>query len=112
MRNSKNKPFNIPNGFFEKQRTEILDATSEKHHIHKGHVIKRKLVVRSLAMAASLTAIGILSIVWINKSTDKCASFICLLESTDFNNLSESDYNTLDIWEENLIDEEFELLEL
>ena len=47
MRNSKNKPFNIPNGFFEKQRTEILDATSEKHHIHKGHVIKRKLVVRS-----------------------------------------------------------------
>ena len=110
--NSNNKQFKIPAGFFEKQRAKILASTSEKQHLHQQRVIKRNLVVRSLAIAASLTVIGILSAVWINKSTDKCISFICLLESADFNNLSEDDYNTLDLWEENLIDEEYELLEL
>jgi hypothetical protein len=107
--NSNRNPFKIPEGFFEKQRSEILAATSDKRSVFQKRVLSIKLY-RSLAFAASLTAIGILGSVWINKTTDNCISFSCLLESTDFNDLSIEDYQTLEIWEEELIDEESELL--
>ena len=107
--NSNRKPFKIPEGFFEKQRSEILAATSKNHSVSKKRVLTVKLY-RSLALAASLTAVGFLASVWTNNSTEKCISFACLLESTDFNDLSIEDYQTLEIWEEELIDEESELL--
>lgn len=107
--NSNQKPFKIPERFFEKQRSEILAATSENHSVTKQRILPRKLS-RALALAASLTAIGIIAAVWTNNSTEKCISFACLLESTDFNDLSHEDYETLELWEEALIEDESELL--
>ncbi|HIK67629.1 MAG TPA: hypothetical protein EYF95_06630 [Flavobacteriales bacterium] len=107
--NSNNKPFKIPEGFFEKQRSEILSATSERHSVSKKRVLSIKLS-RSLALAASLTAIGFLVTVWTNKSIDKCISFACLLESTDFNDLNKEEYETLELWQEELTEEEYESL--
>ena len=107
--NSNQKPFKIPEGFFEKQRSEILAATSENHSVTKQHILPRKLS-RAIALAASLTAIGVLAAVWTIQSTEKCISFACLLESTDFNDLSHEDYEMLELWEEALSDDESELL--
>ena len=107
--NSNNKPFKIPEGFFEKQRSVILSATSERPSVSKKRVLSIKLS-RSLALAASLTAIGFLVTVWTNKSIDNCISFACLLESTDFNDLNKEEYETLELWQEELTEEEYESL--
>jgi len=103
MRNSNNDQYKTPYRFFEKQRAEILAATSEKQLVSfqlvsffKKSFIKRKTIVHSFAIAASLTGIVLLSTVWINNSNKQCDSFACLLESTNFNNLSQDDYKTLE----------------
>ena len=96
MRNSINDQFKTPYRFFEEQRAEILTSTSNKKPMFMGIIIKRSPVIQTLAMAASLTGIVILSTFWINKSNNQCDSFACLLESTDFNDLSQKDYDALE----------------
>lgn len=96
MNTLNNKQFKTPYGFFEKQRGEILAATSHKNHVFMGHIIKRSYAIQTLAMAASLTGIVILSTLWMNKSNNECDSFACLLESTNFNDLSQEDYKNLE----------------
>jgi hypothetical protein len=97
MRNSNNDQFKTPYRFFEEQRAEILAATSEKQPISfMERFSNRKTIVHSLAIAASLSGIVILSTVWINNSNNQCDSFACLLESTDFNDLGQEDYKALE----------------
>ena len=107
---SHNNPFKVPDGFFKMQRAELISVTSKQYKIHQKRKVTFKIMLRSITAAASLTAIGVLTSVMLDNAGDKCASYTCLLESTNFNNLSESELDLLEAWEEELIDEEYEML--
>ena len=102
MRENPNK---VPPNFFENQKADILSAVSKSHK--KSSSIIPMRTVRIFSIAASLALFALVLSTWITDSETPCISYSCLLESIEFDDLSESDELLIEEWEDEEFEEEF-----
>jgi hypothetical protein len=102
MRENPNK---VPPNFFEDQKADILSVVSKSHKKSSSIIPMRK--VRIISIAASLAIFALVLSPWITESETPCISYSCLLESIEFDDLSESDELLIEEWEDEEFEEEF-----
>jgi len=98
-------PYQVPPNFFEKQKAEILSVVSQSPQKKKSAFSLKKMGLVSIA--ASLALVAFVLSPWIKNSETPCISYVCLLESIELDDLSESDELLIEEWEDDAFEEEF-----
>jgi hypothetical protein len=101
----KENPNKVPLNFFESQRADILSEVSK--YSNKRTSIYSLRNVGIISIAASLTIFVWFLSPWVSDNGIPCVSYSCLLESTELNDLTESEELLIEEWEEEEMEEEF-----